>query len=46
MGHLVFYICGDEGTRAVFNLNYSDWSMGSQSFKKDVVELVEFGIDI
>ena len=29
---------GDEGTRAILNLSYSDWSMDSQSCKNDVVE--------
>jgi hypothetical protein len=45
VGHLVFDICGDEGTRAILGPSYSDWSMDSQSCKKDVV-IVEFGIHI
>jgi hypothetical protein len=46
VGHLVFDICCDEGTRAILDLSYTDWSMGSQSCEKDVVKFVEFGIDI
>ena len=46
MGHLVFDICCDEGTKSILDLSYSDWSMDIQSCKKDVVKIVEFGIDI
>jgi hypothetical protein len=46
VGHLIFDICCDEGTRAILDLSYSNWSMDSQSCKKDVVKIVKFGIDI
>jgi hypothetical protein len=43
VGHLVFDICCDEGTRVILDLSYSDWSMDSQSCKD--VKIAEFGID-